>query len=291
MIKSMTGCGRAEKILPQWKTKVTVEVRTVNHKFLEVATRLPAALSGFESELREIVRGHLRRGYVQLSIALDETEKGPSLMLDRALVRDYLQMASELRTKHHLTGTVDVNTVMQFPGVIKGSTTEETKPKFWAAVKTVVERAFTDLKQMRAVEGATLMRDLKQAVAKIVKAVKAIEKRVPQRLAERRGNLLAQLKSLNVNADPKRLIEEVAFISERLDIHEECVRLQSHCQMFSTSLNEPGTAGKKLDFILQEMLRETDTLSAKARDSYISHRAITIKEEIERLKEQVRNVE
>jgi uncharacterized protein (TIGR00255 family) len=291
MIMSMTGCGRAEKVLAAWRTKVVVEVRTVNHKFLDVLVKLPAQLNGMEGEIREIVRNRLRRGYVQLSVALDQTAPSSSLVLDRDLVRDYLTLAGEVQAKCRLTGKVDINAVLQFPGVVKTSRQETVKPRFWAAVRKVIEDAFADLSRMRAQEGQALAKDLRQSAAKIVKAVRLIEKRVPKRLAERRKNLLAQMKALGVNADPKRLIEEVAFISERLDIHEECVRLMSHCRLFHDALGEPGTAGKKLDFILQEMLREADTLAAKARDSYISHRAISIKEEIEKLKEQVRNVE
>jgi len=291
MIMSMTGCGRAERVLAHWRTKVTVEVRTVNHKFLDVSVKLPQQLGGLENEIREIVRNRLRRGYVQLNVMLDVTATGASLTLDRELVRDYLSLASELHSKYQLAGKVDVNAVLQFPGIVKTTRQEAVKPRFWSAVKNVIEDAFSDLSRMRAQEGQALARDLKQSAAKIVKAVQLIEKRVPRRLAERRKNLLAQMKALGVNADPKRLLEEVAFISERLDIHEECVRLMSHCRLFSDALGEPGTAGKKLDFILQEMLREADTLAAKARDAFISHRAITIKEEIEKLKEQVRNVE
>jgi uncharacterized protein (TIGR00255 family) len=291
MIKSMTGCGRAERILAPWRTKVLVDVRTVNHKFLEIAMRLPQSLGGYENEVREIVRRHLRRGYVQLALSVDEISPGPALVLDRELARDYLNLARELQTRFKVTGNVDVNAVLGFPGVIKPGRSNRLDPKFWQAVARVIDQAFLDLKRMRAQEGAVLTRDLRRSIGRIVRAVKTIEKRVPRRLAERRNNLLTQLRELGVNADPKRLIEEVGFISERLDIHEECVRLLSHCQLFATALAEAGTAGKKLDFILQEMLRETDTLSAKARDAQISHRAITIKEEIEKLKEQVRNVE
>ena len=138
---------------------------------------------------------------------------------------------------------------------------------------------------------AALIRDLRKRITKIRSAVRAIEQRVPERLRERRANLLAQLKDLNVESDSKRILEEVAFISEKVDIHEECVRLKSHCSMFLGALTSSTASGKKLDFIAQEMLRETDTLAAKARDMIISRRAIEIKGEIEKLKEQVRNVE
>ena len=140
MIKSMTGHGRAERILAPWKAKVAVEIRTVNHKFLEVALRLPTSLAGFENEIREVIRGHLRRGYVQFNIAVDEVEAGPALDLDRHLVRDYLKLAHELREKFHLTGDVDVNQVLQFPGIVKANKLEQIRPKFWAAVLKVIGR-------------------------------------------------------------------------------------------------------------------------------------------------------
>lgn len=291
MIQSMTGLGRAEAYFARWRTKVAVEIRTVNHKFLEVSLRLPSVLAGWENDIREIVRRHLRRGYVQLTVSVEEMATAPLLELDRELLRDYLRIVRELKERYALSGEVDINRVLSFPGIVRTSQPVTARPKFWSAVQKVIEQAFRHLKRMRRQEAAILLRDLNQRVAKIERSVKVIQQRVPKRLAERRRNLLDQMKALNVNIDPKRLIEEVAFISERLDIHEECVRLLSHSRLFRAALQEKDATGKKLDFILQEMLRETDTLSAKARDAFIAHQAIGIKEEIERLKEQVRNIE
>lgn len=293
MIKSMTGVGRAEAILHPWKTKVSVEIRSLNHKFLEQALRLPTSLLSYEDEIRDLIKAKIPRGYIQLAITIEESTPMPTLTLDDALLENYLNLIQKLREKVRLNGELDLNTVLTFPGIIKADKVEKATEKVWQQVKQVLNQALNRLIQMKQKEGATLAKDLRKRIRNIMKAVAAIEKRVPRRLQERRNNLMEQLKELKVNSDPKRVWEEVAYIAERLDIHEECVRLRSHCTMFRNCLTEAVTdgLGKKLDFILQEMLRETDTLSAKARDLFISQKVIAVKGEIEKLKEQVRNVE
>lgn len=291
MIKSMTGVGRAEGLLPPWNSKIVVDVRSVNHKFMELIPKLPPQLAGYESEVRDLVRRRVRRGYIQLQVILDESADAPTLMLDRRVLRDYLRLARELQTKHHVVGQLDLNTVLNFPGIVASEKAATNNGRLWRQSRRVISQALARLVQMQRAEGVALVRDLRKRITRIRHAVLVIEQRVPERLRERRANLLAQLKDLNVESDSKRILEEVSFISERVDIHEECVRLKSHCTMFLRALGSSGTSGKKLDFITQEMLRETDTLSAKARDMVISRRAIEIKGEIEKLKEQVRNVE
>jgi len=291
MIKSMTGVGRAEALLPPWNSKIVVDVRSVNHKFLELVPRLPPQLAGYEGEIRDLVRRRVRRGYIQLQVLLDESAEAPTLALDHRLLRDYLRLARDLQKKYRLAGNLDLNTVMAYPGVVTSEKADANQGRLWRLSRRVVVQAIDRMLAMKRVEGAALVRDLRKRVTRIKRAVLAIERRVPARLRERRENLIAQLKDLNVEADSKRILEEVAFISEKLDIHEECVRLKSHSSMFLRAVTSSQTAGKKLDFITQEMLRETDTLAAKARDMAISRRAIEIKGEIEKLKEQVRNVE
>ena len=289
----MTGVGRAEAILQPWRTKVTVEIRSLNHKYLETTQRLPASLANYENEIRDLIKTKIPRGYIQLAIALEENLLIPTLTLDDALLDNYLNLTKKLKKRAKLSGDLDVNTVLAFPGIITTNKVEKETEKVWHQVKKIVNRAIERLIAMKRQEGFELTKDFRQRIHNLIKAVSAIEKRVPKRLRERRDNLLLQIKEMKVNSDPKRVLEEVAFISERLDIHEECVRLRSHCLMFQSCLNEKSQdgLGKKLDFILQEILRETDTLSAKARDLFISQKAIAMKEEIEKLKEQVRNVE
>jgi uncharacterized protein (TIGR00255 family) len=293
MIKSMTGVGRAEAILHPWKTKVCVEIRSLNHKYLEQALRLPTSLVSYEDEIRDLIKAKIPRGYIQVAISMEESTPMPTLTLDDALLKNYLNLIKKLKEKANLSGELDLNMVLTFPGIIKTDKIEKATEQIWQQVKKVLNQALNRLIVMKKKEGATLAKDMRQRIVNIMKAVAAIEKRVPKRLQERRNNLMEQLKELKVNSDPKRVWEEVAYIAERLDISEECVRLRSHCTMFRNCLNEAVTdgLGKKLDFILQEMLREADTLSAKARDLFISQRVIAVKGEIEKLKEQVRNVE
>jgi uncharacterized protein (TIGR00255 family) len=287
----MTGVGRAEAILPPWNSKIVVDIRSVNHKYLELVPRLPSQIAAYEGEVRDLVRRRVRRGYIQLQVSLDESAEAPTLALDHRMVRDYLRLSRELKKKYRIPGEVDLDTLLAFPGIIAPQKADADHGKLWRRCRAVIAQALGRLVRMQQAEGAALIRDLRKRVTKIRTAVRAIEQRVPERLKERRANLLAQLKDLNVESDSKRILEEVAFISEKVDIHEECVRLKSHCTLFLGALTSSAASGKKLDFIAQEMLRETDTLAAKARDMVISRRAIEIKGEIEKLKEQVRNVE
>jgi len=291
VVKSMTGVGRAEAILPPWNSKIVVDIRAVNHKYLELVAKLPSQIAGYEGEVRDMVRRRVRRGYLQLQVSLDESAEAPTLALDHRMVRDYLRLSRELKTKYRIPGEVDLDTVLAYPGIIAPQKADADQGRLWRRCRAVIALALSRLVKMQQVEGAALIRDLRKRITKIRHAVHVIEQRVPERLKERRANLLAQLKDMNVESDSKRLLEEVAFISEKVDIHEECVRLKSHCSMFLGALTSSSASGKKLDFIAQEMLRETDTLAAKARDMIISRRAIEIKGEIEKLKEQVRNVE
>ncbi len=291
MIKSMTGVGRAEAVLSPWHSTIVVDIRSVNHKYVELAPRLPSVLAGRENDIRDIVRRRIRRGYVQIHITLDENADAPALALDHRKVSDYLKLVRELQRKYKVPGQLDVNTVLAHPGVISAGKSKQNETRLWRQCRRTINQALARLVKMKQAEGANLVKDLRKRVARIQRAVRRIEERVPKRLKERRMNLLAQMKDLGVEADPRRILEEVAFITEKVDIHEECVRLKSHCSMFLKALGTSTTSGKKLDFIAQEMLRETDTLAAKARDMVISRRAIEIKGEIEKLKEQVRNVE
>ncbi|MGQ9707396.1 MAG: YicC/YloC family endoribonuclease [bacterium] len=291
MIRSMTGVGRAEGVLKPWGSRLTVDIRSVNHKYFELVPRLPPQFVGCEREIYEMVRRSVRRGYIQLQISMDETDATQMVTVDRNLMRGYLRLSRELKKRYRVAGELDINTLLTLPGVITTRKANFNHSRLWRVGRSVVLKALKALVRMKQSEGAALVRDLRRRVSKIRGALREIEKRVPRRLAERRENLLEQLASLNIQANPKRVLEEMAFISERVDIHEECVRLKSHCSMFLRALRSSTTSGKKLDFIAQEMLRETDTLAAKARDVVISRRAIEIKGEIEKLKEQVRNVE
>lgn len=291
MIRSMTGVARLQTQLEPTNGTIIVDIRSVNHKFFELIPRLPPVLAGYEGEIRELVKRHVRRGYVQLQVDLDESLDTPTLAINHALAHDYIKLARELKTRYQLPGTLDINTVLSFPGLVVSGKSPRNRQKLWRICRRLIRQALVQLNQMKKAEGAILVRDMRQRVKRIRAAVRQVEARVPRRLAERRQNFLSQLEALKAEVDPKRLLEEIAFIADKVDIHEECVRLKSHCTMFLRALQLSSTSGKKLDFIAQEMLRETDTMAAKARDVVVSRRAIEIKGEIEKLKEQVRNIE
>ncbi|MGB9742308.1 MAG: YicC/YloC family endoribonuclease [bacterium] len=291
MIRSMTGVGRADGMVAGTGTRLAVDIRSVNHKYFELIPKLPPELAGYERDIYEMVRKKIRRGYIQLQLTIDAPSVSTTIAVDREAVKSYLRLCQELKRRFKLNGEIDIRTLLSLPGVITNRKETVNHNRLWRTSRKVIAEALRQLNRMKEIEGAALVRDLRRRVGKIRRALKAIEKRVPRRVAERRENLKEQLENMNIQPNPKRILEEVAYITERLDIHEECVRLRSHCSMFLRALRSSTTSGKKLDFIAQEMLRETDTLAAKARDVVISRRAIEIKGEIEKLKEQVRNVE
>ncbi|MGC9111378.1 MAG: YicC/YloC family endoribonuclease [candidate division WOR-3 bacterium] len=291
MIRSMTGVGRADGMVAGTGTRLAVDIRSVNHKYFELIPKLPPELAGYERDIYEMVRKKIRHGYIQLQLTIDAPSVSTTIAVDREAVKSYLRLCQELKRRFKLNGEIDIRTLLSLPGVITNRKETVNHNRLWRTSRKVIAEALRQLNRMKEIEGAALVRDLRRRVGKIRRALKAIEKRVPRRVAERRENLKEQLENMNIQPNPKRILEEVAYITERLDIHEECVRLRSHCSMFLRALRSSTTSGKKLDFIAQEMLRETDTLAAKARDVVISRRAIEIKGEIEKLKEQVRNVE
>lgn len=291
MIRSMTGVGRAEGVIPGTSVRIAVDIRSVNHKYFELIPKLPPELAGYERDIYEMVRKKIRRGYIQLQILIDEPSRGANIVMDPEAVKSYLRLVRGLKRRFGINGEIDIKTLITLPGVITNQKGSVTHNRLWRISRKVIAEALGKLNHMKKTEGTALVKDLRRRINKIRQSLKSIEERVPRRVAERRENLKEQLENLNIQANPKRILEEVAYITERLDIHEECVRLRSHCSMFLRAMHSSNTSGKKLDFIAQEMLRETDTLAAKARDVIISRRAIEIKDEIEKLKEQVRNVE
>ncbi len=291
MIRSMTGVGRAEGVVAESGTRIAVDIRSVNHKYFELVSKLPPQLVSYERNIYEIVRRKIRRGYIQLQLTIEEPGTATCIRIDWEAARRYLTLIRQLKRRFNLSGEVDLNALLTLPGVITTSKVTPGQNRLWRASRKIIGEAIHQLIRMREAEGTALVKDLRRRINKIRRALHYIRERVPKRVAERRENLIEQLANLNIQANSKRVLEEVAYITERLDIHEECVRLRSHCSMFLRALRSSSTSGKKLDFIAQEMLRETDTLAAKARDVVISRRAIEIKGEIEKLKEQVRNVE
>ncbi len=294
MIRSMTGFGTADGRVGA--ARVTVEVRTVNHRFFSPSLKLPSALSRWESEVREALRVRVARGHVTLMARheRDGAEERGGLAVDEARFAAYVAQLRDLAARHGLADTLDVATVLRLPDVLTAEVTPEVEPTL-EELLAVVERAADALTAMREDEGRRLAAVLEERIAIVEQALARIAERAPQRLAEQRDRLRAAVRELLDGAavDEQRLAQEIAILADRLDVSEEIDRFRSHVTAFRAALGGTGgdQVGKRLGFLLQEMLRETNTTGSKANDAAMLHEVVLVKEELERIREQVENVE
>jgi uncharacterized protein (TIGR00255 family) len=291
MVRSMTGFGLADGSVGT--ARVQVEVRTVNHRFFSPSFKLPTLFSRWETEVREALRTRVARGHVTLSVRIERAD-GPAAGIDDARFAEAVATLRRLRDAHGLEGPVDLATVLRLPDVISATRDEEltgTPEELVAVVLAAVDR----LDASRADEGRRLVAVLEQRLALIAAALDRIAARAPERLRAQRDRLRASVRELadGVAIDEQRLAQEVAMLADRLDIAEEQDRFRSHLQAFASALSATGgePVGKRLGFLLQEMLREANTTGSKAADAAILQDVIGIKEELERLREQVENLE
>lgn len=294
MIRSMTGYGAAETALGDGGV-LRAEVRTVNHRHLSTSVRLPRGWEGLERSVAELVRGALARGRVSLSVRREDPgrrEDGPSLDLERA--RGYVDLLRSAALELDLAGAGDIGieTLARLPGVlgVEGPAVAEPDGE---ALRACVEAALGRVVAMREAEGARLEAELRAGLGRIMDEVEAIEAAAPARLMRERDRLRERVATLSesVDVDEDRLAREIAYLAERWDIAEEIVRLRSHVALFEEGLGGGGKAGKRLGFVVQEMNREANTVGSKANDPAISASAINVKEELERIREQLENVE
>ncbi len=287
MIRSMTGMGRAEEKVND--TTVLVEARSLNHRFLEISVKLPETASEVENYIKKIVKKYIKRGTVQIYVKTSE-EVEKKITIDEEKLKQYLETFAQIKKKYKLSGEIDISMLIDLPGVLKEE--EEKKGKgVLKIIKKAAERAVIELVKMREKEGKNLEKDLKKRVASIFKSLKKIEKRAPMVVKQRQEHVKRNLKHILAEYDKNRLFEELLYLAERYDINEECIRLRNHCNLFLKTLNEKESNGRRLIFITQEMLKEANTIGAKSQDNFISQEVIKIKEEIEKLKEQLQNVE
>lgn len=290
MIKSMTGFGSAEGDVGG--TQVTVEIRAVNHRYFNPSLKLPAELSQWEAEVREALRKAIARGHVTL-IARVERSDAERTRIDEARFGAYVEQIRRLQQQHGLGAEIDVGAVLRLPNII--ATTDEEATGSAPELVAIVERAVVALDQMRGAEGTRLARYLAERLALIEQAVDRIDARAPQRLVEQRDRLRTTIRELagGVALDDQRLAQEVAILADRLDVAEEVSRFHSHFAAFRSTLASPSAegVGKRLGFLLQELLREANTTGSKANDAAMLQDVILIKEELERIREQVENIE
>ena len=291
MISSMTGFGAADGAVGE--SRASVEIRTVNHRFFSPNLKLPSAFSRWEGEIRELLRQRIARGHVTLTVRVDrEATVGP--VIDEVRLAQYASTLKELQKKLALGGEVDLATVLRLPDVITAPS-DEVNPAAGQALAGIVAKAIDNLTAMRRTEGAQLSAFLLDRIQAVEERLARIETRAPLRLKEQHERVKRTVAELigAAGADPQRIAQEIAILADKLDITEELDRFRSHLNAFrdtvSANTNEP--VGKRLGFILQEMVREANTVGSKANDAPILEDVIATKEELERIREQVENLE
>jgi uncharacterized protein (TIGR00255 family) len=287
----MTGFGSAEGMVGA--AGVSVEIRTVNHRFFNPSIKLPGSFAKWEGDVREVLRQRIARGHVALTARV-EREPGKGAGINEARFGEYVAAIRDLQTKYKLSDKLDAATILSLPDVVD-THLEERESGTVPELIAIVDQAIAALRQMRADEGSRLAVFLLERVALVEEAVNRIRDRAPIRLTEQVARLKRSVKELasGANVDQQRLAQEVAILADKLDIAEELDRFDSHINSFRQSVRESGVepVGKRLGFLLQEMVREANTTGSKANDAAILADVVMIKEELERVREQVENIE
>lgn len=292
-MKSMTGFGRGSATGEDFK--VGVEIKTVNNRYLDIHLRFGQELSPLEMNIRKLISGRLSRGRVDLNINFERTGAA-NYEINRALIGGYIKALRDIQTEFQLTGDIDINTVTRLPGAMATARNglDETTT---AGIEQAVNAALDDLEQMRASEGAALAEEMRVRLAKIESEVPIIENAAEglvdayrQRL-QKRINELVNRGNPTIELDAGRLAQEVAYLADRSDVTEELTRLRSHVEQFRVAIESAGEIGKRLDFLLQELNREANTVLSKSTEVSIKDAGLAIKAEVEKLREQVQNVE
>jgi uncharacterized protein (TIGR00255 family) len=294
MIKSMTGYGVAEQDLPLGK--VAVEVRSINHKYLDISLRLPRGFFTLEPKIRDLVKKSVSRGRVDLSIRIDPSAAAIPryhLEADTGLAEEYIRLLDAIREKFGLRGEVTLDHIAGVREIVPFLEVKEDAELYWEGVAAVTQQALRALDDARRTEGEALVADLKGRLEGARRRTGEIKDRAPVVVDAYRERLRERVRSLleGTEFDERRFHQEVAYFAERSDISEEVIRMESHLRQFDAKLTEQGPAGRGFDFILQEMSREANTIGAKATDVDIAHKVIELKSELEKMREQVQNIE
>ena len=292
-MKSMTGYGRGAVTGDDFS--ISVDLKTVNNRFLDIHLRIGSELSALEPVIKRRISSRLSRGRVDVTVSLERTAQ-IAYELNRPLIAGYVSALRQLQHEFDIHGELDINVIARIPGALQPAR-NGIDEKVGAALEAAIDMALDELEKMRLQEGEALRRELSDRVAKIEALVPTIERSAETladayrvRLQKRIGELLNRSGQV-VEIDPARLAQEVAYLADRSDVSEEMVRLRSHLAQFQEALVSNGETGKMLDFLLQELNREANTTLSKSSDLTIKEAGLAIKAEVEKLREQVQNVE
>ena len=292
MIKSMTGFGRAE--YADDKRKFTVEIKSVNHRYLDMAIKMPKKLNFFEAAIRNELKNSIQRGKVDVFITYEDyTENNVGIKYNKDVAGEYMKYLKEMAEEFDLDCDVRVSTLSRYPEVFTMEEIDVDEEEIWAGLQKAIQGAADKFVEARIKEGNALKDDLIAKLDDMLSHVAYIKERAPEIIAEYKQGLEEKIKELlgDTKVDEGRLITEVTIFADKVCIDEEIVRLTSHIETTKKSLIEGGSIGRKLDFIAQEMNREANTILSKANDLATSNHAIELKTEIEKVREQIQNIE
>lgn len=291
MVRSMSGYGKGEA--RSGGGAVTAEVRTVNHRYIDFSIRLPRPLNGYEKELEKIVRGSVKRGHVYVTIAFDKSVETGSVEINKDLLIRTYRMLNDFAIEEGIPGRVDIGTLLSLPDVFTNGFDEALPESLWARVREALGIALDRCVEMRSNEGEELARDIMRRLAVLDKGVSRIEKRAPMALKRALARAKDRLRQLMEGSkiDENRWLMEAALTAERTDFSEELVRIRSHLMQFRTVIEKGDEVSKSLTFLLQEIHREATTMANKATDASIIRECLSLKEGVEKIREQVQNLE
>ena len=288
----MTAFGRGEATADGYR--FTVELRTLNHRFCDIRIKLPRKYTDFEEQIKRDLSAQFSRGRIEVSVAADEAlDKVQHLTVDSELAKTYKRLLIGLQEELDLEASFHLDTLLNFRDIFVFEEDEESRKQAWRVLKTALDQAVADCIEMRKEEGAAIETDLSKRLDQLEILNKEVESRAPQVVLDVRDRLEKRIQELlgQGELDEARLAQEIAFFAEKSDITEEVVRLQSHVRQFRDLLRASGPRGRQLEFLLQEMHREVNTIGSKANDLEIAQKVIQVKTELERFREQLQNVE
>ncbi|HYE80596.1 MAG TPA: YicC/YloC family endoribonuclease [Clostridia bacterium] len=291
LIKSMTGFGRGE--FSQGTSTFSVDVRSVNHRYSDISVRMPRAMSVLEEKVREFVGERISRGKVDVYVNYSTFGQSSQVKLDTNLAKAYVDSLNTLKEMFAIRDDISLSLLTRFPDIMALETVEQDMEELWLILKEALEIAFKALVEMRQREGERLKNDLLEKLVTVKGFVEDIKGKTYSIVDEYKNKLYDRIKELtkDIPFDENRLLTEVAIFADKSSIDEEIVRLESHMDELRKALNFNGSVGKKLDFIIQEMNREVNTIGSKITDLGILNNVISIKTEIEKIREQVQNIE
>lgn len=292
MVKSMTGYGRHQEILDGMN--ITVEVKSVNHRYFDFTSRIPRSYGFLDEKLKSYIQSRVARGKVECFVQIENLEDDSVVVeVNHSLAKGYADAIRSLSERYSLDNKLDASSLARFPDILVITKQEADEDKIWSSVKEVAEQAVDKFIAMRAAEGEKLKEDICSRADTILKQVEFVEERSPQTVKEYNNKLLERMKELlgDIHIDETRLLTEAAIYADKVAVAEETVRLRSHLIQLKDFFNSQEAIGRKMDFLVQEINREANTIGSKACDVEITACVLEIKSEVEKIREQVQNIE